>query len=299
MKKRLLSIVMLIVFAAVVFAGCAQPAPAQSSPATSETPSASVAPSESAAPSPSPSESKAPTMIDTIKAKGQLILGTEAQYAPYEYHKVTDGKDEIKGMDIDIAKEIAKELGVELVIKDLPFDSLLTALTGNKIDLIIAGMEPREDRKKSVDFSDIYYNAEQGILVRAEDESKYTTIESLAGKKVGAQLGSTQESILKSQLKDSKPVVMEKVPDLVLSLSTKKVDGVICEAPVASNYVKNYPNLKLSQIKVVSETPGSAIAVNKGNPEFLALINSVIKKLNDAGKIAEFFAAADEDSSVK
>ena len=80
-----------------------------------------------------------------------ITLGTSADYPPYEFHQVVNGKDTIVGFDIDIAKDIAADMGAELVIKDLPFDSLLNELSSGRIDLVISGLSPTEERKKAVD----------------------------------------------------------------------------------------------------------------------------------------------------
>ncbi|WKL02385.1 transporter substrate-binding domain-containing protein [Paenibacillus amylolyticus] len=95
----------------------------------------------------------------------KLVLGTSADFAPYEFHKVINGKDEIVGFDIEIAKEIAKDLGAELVIEDMGFDGLLPSLQSGRVDLVISGMTPTDERKKSIDFSDTYYKSKQVIMV--------------------------------------------------------------------------------------------------------------------------------------
>lgn len=290
MKKRLVALALIVVFAAAVFAGCAAAPQPSVSPSASE--SVSAAPSESATPSASEASSAPATMLDKIKAKGELVVGTSADYPPYEFVDTTDGKNDFVGMDMSIAAEIAKELGVKLTVNNIGFDGLLPALASGKIDIVIAGMSPTDERKQSFDFSEIYYLAQQGVLVRTEDVEKYTTIDSLKGKSVGAQTGTIQADILAEQLKDSKPVLLQKVPDLILSLKSKKTEAMICELPVAENYVKQNPDLTVSKIAVEDDTGGSAIAVNKGNQEFIDFLNGVIKKLMDGGKISEFYAAA-------
>lgn len=99
------------------------------------------------------------TALDKIKESGKLVVGTSADYPPYEFHATVDGKDEIKGFDIDIAQAVADDLGVKLEIKDMDFDGLLVALQGDKVDMVFAGMTPTEERKQNADFSDIYYTA--------------------------------------------------------------------------------------------------------------------------------------------
>ena len=94
--------------------------------------------------------------LEKIKESGKLVIGMSADYAPYEFHKVIDGKDEIVGFDVDIANEIAKSLGVELEITEMDFGMLIAALQTGKIDMIVSGMSPNDERRENVDFSDIY-----------------------------------------------------------------------------------------------------------------------------------------------
>src|SRR6056297_1278298 len=117
------------------------------------------------------------TKLEKIKEEGKIVLGTAADYPPYEFHKQIDGEDHIVGFDIEIAKEVAKDLGVELEIKDMKFDGLLAALVADNIDFIVAGMVPKPERKEVVDFSIPYYQAEQKMLIKAEDADKLKTPE--------------------------------------------------------------------------------------------------------------------------
>ena len=90
------------------------------------------------------------TALDATKSKGKLVVGTSADYPPYEFHKQVDGKDQIVGFDIDIAKEVAKDLGVELEVDDMSFDGLLVALQAGKVDMVFAGMTPTDERKHGI-----------------------------------------------------------------------------------------------------------------------------------------------------
>ena len=95
--------------------------------------------------------------LETIKEKGKVVVGMSADYAPYEFHAMIDGKDKVVGFDVNLANEIAKDMGVKLEIKEMEFDPLIGALKAGQIDMIISGMNPDEKRKKQIDFSDIYY----------------------------------------------------------------------------------------------------------------------------------------------
>lgn len=238
--------------------------------------------------------SKTGETMNKVKKAGKIIVGTSADYAPYEFHAMIDGKDTIVGFDIEIAKEIAKDLGVELEIQDIGFDGLLQALNTNKVDFVIAGMTPNDERRKAVDFTKIYYMAKQGVMIRAEDKDKIKTIDDLKGKKVGAQLATIQEDIVKEQMKDSKPVLLGKIPDLVLELKNKKVDAIVVELPVANGYVKNNSDLVISDIKVEEDEGGSAIAVRKGNQDLVDAMNKTIDRLMKDGSIDRFVAQANE-----
>jgi polar amino acid transport system substrate-binding protein len=113
------------------------------------------------------------SQLEKIKESGQLVLGTAADYPPYEFHMMVEGKDKIVGFDIMIAEKIAEELGVELVIKDMAFDGLIAALQGGKIDIIIAGMSATPEREEAVDFSNQYYYEQQMLLVRGDMTDKH------------------------------------------------------------------------------------------------------------------------------
>jgi ABC-type amino acid transport substrate-binding protein len=237
-------------------------------------------------------EAKAETKLDQIKKAGKIVVGTSADYPPYEFHKSIDGKDTIVGFDIAIAEEIAKDLGVKLEIQDMKFDGLLAALETGNVDFVIAGMTPDEERKKSVDFTKIYYMAQQGVMIRAEDKDKYTDIESFNGKRVGAQKGAIQETIAKEQITGAQVVALGKIPDLVMELKNKKVEALVVELPVASSYVEKHKDLVISNIKVEDDTGGSAIAVKKGNTDLVEVMNKTLDRLMADGSIDKFVAEA-------
>ncbi|MCY6485272.1 transporter substrate-binding domain-containing protein [Clostridium aestuarii] len=232
--------------------------------------------------------------IDKIKKDGKLVLGTCADYPPYEFHKMNDGKDEIIGFDIEIAKEMAKDLGVELEIKDMDFDGLIPSLKTAKVDIIISGMTPTPERAKEVDFSKIYYKAVQNVMIRNEDKEAYKSLEDLTGKKLGAQTSSIQEKIAKEQIKDSNVTSLGKVTELVLSLKTKKVDAIVVEGPVAQAYAEKNDDIMVSDMPVGNPADGSAIAIQKGNEDLVEVVNKTIDRLVSENKINEFVAKANE-----
>ena len=236
-------------------------------------------------------EQKVATKLDQIKEKGKIVLGTAADYPPYEFHKEINGKDEIIGFDIEIAKAIAKDLGVELEIKDMKFDGLLAALVTDDIDLVIAGMVPKEERKQSVDFSIPYYQAEQKLLIKASAAEKIKTIVDLKGLKIGAQKSTVQEDIAKTKIEAAEVKSISKITDLVLELKNDKIDGIVLVAPVAVAYAKQNTDLIVADISFGKED-GVAVAVNKGKADLLTEVNKTLDKLIKEGAIDKFIEDA-------
>ena len=241
------------------------------------------------------SDNNSTDLLETIQEKGKLVVGMSADYAPYEFHYIDEnGKDVIGGFDVDIANEIADAIGVELVIQEMDFDALVSALPAGKVDVVISGMNPTEERAKVVDFSDIYYNSQHGILVRTEDADKYKTFAELEGAKVGAQLGSTQEQIAKAEIPNADLQLLANVNNLILELKSGKVDAIVMEKPVAEMAVKNNPDLTVGEPTYEEKTGGNAVGVAKNNPELLAKINEVINELNESGKMDDYILKANE-----
>lgn len=234
-------------------------------------------------------------LLEKIQKNGKLVVGMSADYAPYEFHYIDEnGKDVIGGFDVDIANEIANKIGVDLVIQEMDFDALVSALPAGKVDLVISGMNPTEERAKVVDFSEVYYNSKHGILVRAEDADKYQTFADLEGAKVGVQLGSTQEKIAKTEISNVNLQQLSNINNLILELKAGKVDAIVMEKPVAEMAVKSNPELAVGKPIYEEQTGGNAVGIAKNNPQLLAKVNEVITELNESGKMDEYIAKANE-----
>ncbi|HWR62278.1 MAG TPA: transporter substrate-binding domain-containing protein [Clostridia bacterium] len=278
--KIYVSIMMILVMVFALSACAAKTAEAK--PAEEQAAAADQKPAE---------EQKAAEKIAELKEKGKIVLGTSADYPPYEFHKEIDGKDNIVGFDIDIAKAIAADLGVELEIKDMKFEGLLAALVAEDIDFIVAGMVPTEERKQSVDFSISYYQAEQKMLVKAENADKVKTVEDLKGKVIGAQKSTIQEEIANTKIEASEVKALSKITDLVLELQNDKVFGVVLVGPVADAYAKQNPAVAVPELSFGRED-GVAVAVNKGNEDLVEAINTTLDKLMKDGSVDKFIGEA-------
>lgn len=282
MKKNIKKVISIMMMLVMIFALAACAAKTSTEAAPTATPALEQKPAE---------EQKAAGKLDEIKAKGKIVLGTSADYPPYEFHKEINGKDNIVGFDMDIAKAIAADLGVELEIKDMKFDGLLAALVADDIDFIVAGMVPTDERKQSVDFSNTYYQAEQKMLVKAENVDKVKTVDDLKGKVIGAQKSTIQEEIANKKIEASEVKALSKITDLVLELQNDKVYGVVLVGPVADAYAKQNPAVAVPALSFGQED-GVAIAINKGNEDLVTAINTTLDKLVKDGSIDKFIGDA-------
>ena len=221
------------------------------------------------------------TSLEDIKKSGKLVVGLSADYPPYEFTAKVDGKTEYVGIDIEIAKKLAKDLGVKLEIKNMSFDSLLVALETNKVDAIISAMNPTPERKASVDFSDIYYSGKQYIVINKKDASKYKNLADFKGQTVGAQNGSLQYNLVKDQMPGTTVKGLSKVNNLVLALQSGKINGIAMEEPTAKAYVANNNQLLAFDpgFSVSSDQTGSAIAFRKNSPALVAAANKTLAQI--------------------
>ncbi|MEG0752051.1 MAG: transporter substrate-binding domain-containing protein [Oscillospiraceae bacterium] len=231
--------------------------------------------------------------LDQIKSAGKLVVGTSADFAPYEFHVVKDGKDTIVGFDMSLAKAIADDLGVTLEIKDISFDSILLDLASGSIDLGIAGFSPDAKRKETVDFSELYYEGGQSLVIAKANADKYKTYADFKGLQVGAQTGSIQADLLTANTPDAQAVLLQKVPDIILELLSGKIEGAFIETIVLKSYQKNYPEL-MELCPVEYENEGSAVAIAKGNDDLMEAVNAVVAKVVESGKMGEWVAEAQD-----
>ncbi|ASS76197.1 ABC transporter substrate-binding protein [Tumebacillus algifaecis] len=211
--------------------------------------------------------------------KKKIVMGTSADYPPYEYHDTSKG-GEVVGFDVDIAKSIADQLGYTLEVKDMDFNGLIPALQAGTVDFVMAGMTPTEERKQSVDFSDIYFEAKNTIV--AKKGSKLATPESLSGKKVAVQLGSIQESAAKD-MPGLNIVPLNKTGEIIQEIKAGRVDAAIIEDTVAKGFIEANKDLEFNMIPKTEEA-GSAIAFPK-NSDKTADFNKALKAMKDSGQI--------------
>ncbi|HDG9328265.1 TPA: ABC transporter permease subunit [Staphylococcus aureus] len=230
---------------------------------------------------------------EKIKERGELRVGLSADYAPMEFEHTVNGKTEYAGVDIDLAKKIAKDNNLKLKIVNMSFDSLLGALKTGKIDIIISGMTSTPERKKQVDFSDSYMMTKNIMLVKKDKVNEYKDIKDFNNKKVGAQKGTEQEKIAQTEIENASITSLSRLPDVILALKSGKVEGAVVEKPVAEAYLKQNPKLGISNVKFNEEEKDTVIAVPKDSPKLLSQINKTIKEVKDKGLIDKYMTNAE------
>lgn len=221
-----------------------------------------------------------------------LVMYTNAEFAPFEYFE----GEEIVGVDVDIAKAIAEDLGKELTVKHTDFDSLLPSLVTGKADFVAAGMTINPEREDEVDFSIPYVESIQNIISAKDDELK--SMEDLKGKKIGVQRGTTGDiSVTDAIDKEDGDLYgsgaeiktysspLEASQDLIVG----RIDAVVIDKLTAEEIVKNNSD-KLQTVEFGEISEHYGIAVEKGNTELLDSINKTLEKLIDEGKIEEFIS---------
>lgn len=222
--------------------------------------------------------------LDEIKEEGKIVMATNAEFEPFEYKD----DDKIVGIDVDIAQAIADELGVDLEISDIAFESTIPALQAGKADFIAAGMSVTEDRKKNVDFTDPYFNASQAILVAKDSDIKGKA--DLEGKTVGVQTGTTGDSYCTdedgtSEVKVGEVKRYEKGMDACSDLMAGRIDAVVIDNFVAEKLASKNPD-KIVKLDEALTEEEYAMALPKDS-ELTAKFNEILKELTDSGKLDE------------
>ena len=274
MKKKFAALALAAAMAASLTACSSKPAET-----TAETSTETEAVSAGAETEAAESEEAGDAAAEGAFAGKKLIMATNAEFPPYEYH---DGND-IVGIDVDIARAICEEIGAELEITDLAFDSIIPEIQADKADFGAAGLTVTEDRLTQVDFSDSYATGVQSVIVTADSE--VASLDDLSGKLIGVQQGTTGDIFSTDDFGDSSVQRFPKGADAVQSLVTGKIDAVIIDNKPAQVFVEENEGLKILETPYAEEE--YAIAVKKGNTELLDAINASIASLKESGKLDE------------
>lgn len=280
--KKLMSLALGAMMMLSLLTGCGSKtedsAPADSTPAE-ETPAEPAA---------------AASLLEKVKTSGKLVVGTEAQYAPYEFK---DLNANFAGCDMWLAQQIADHLGVELEVVDMSFDGIIPAVKSGQVDLGIAAFTKTPERAEEIDFSDLYETSAQLLIVKAGNADTYSTKESLVGLKVGAQKGTIQSQLIQSALPESELFELEKYPALALEVQNGNIAGLVVDQAVGEALVATSNGaLEVSNFTFTAEEAsfGKSVVIAKGNEDLVAVVNEVINKVIADGSYQKAYDEAVE-----
>lgn len=235
-----------------------------------------------AAPAENASAAEAAEATGMTVVEGTLTMATNAYFPPYEYYEGS----EIVGIDAEIAQAVADKLGLTLVIEDMEFDSIITAVQSGKADMGLAGMTVTEDRLKNVNFSDTYATGIQSVIVK--EDSGIASLDDLSGKLIGVQLGTTGDIYATDDFGADFVEQYNKGNDAVMALVSGKIDAVIIDNEPAKNYVAANEGLVILDTEYAVED--YAAAINKDNTALVEAVNGALAELKADGTLDAIIA---------
>lgn len=222
---------------------------------------------------------------DGLVSGGELTVCSDTPYEPFEF----EGDDgEQTGYDIELLRAIADDAGLDLEVADLPFDGILGSLAAGQCDVVASAVTITEERAQQVDFSDPYFDADQSLLVRAEDEGTYATLADLAGQRIGVQSGTTGAEYAQANAPDGATIVdYEDSDGLFAALTSGEIAAVLQDFPVNAYRATQDDRFAVTETFPTGEQYGFAIA--KGNASILDFVNDGLARLHEDGRFDEIY----------
>ena len=215
----------------------------------------------------------------TTITDGTLLIGTDAPYPPFEIGTPNDS--DFSGYDVDLGKDLAERLGLTPQFQDTSFDTIFRNTAAGQFDIAIAASTITPGRQKTVNFSDPYYEAQQGLVV--PEDSDIDGPEDLGGLIVAAQDATTGETYANEETDAAEVRGFPEGPDAISAVVTGQADASIVDEPVSADAVEKTPGIKVAATIPTNELYG--IAISKENPELLAAVNSALQEMKDDGTI--------------
>jgi polar amino acid transport system substrate-binding protein len=232
--------------------------------------------------------------LEQIKDSGKLVMYTNAEFPPYEF--LGDG-GQISGVDVEIGRAIAEKLGVELVVENAEFDSIVASISSGKGDIALTGLTVTAERKEEIDFSVPYVDSVQYLIL--PEGSEVAVMEDLENKSIGAQTGTTGEMLVQSEitegvLKDLNVSLVQykSAPTAMQDLISGRLEAIVIDELVALQIAQQNSGYLAIPFVYAEGTPVTeqfAAGIAKGNEDFLAVVDEVVLELLESGKIDEWF----------
>lgn len=225
------------------------------------------------------SSQEASPQADGKKSDKELVVVTNATFPPFESVDTSSGEKKYVGLDIDIANQIASNLGVTMTINDIAFSGLIGSLMDGRADVVVSAMSPTEERKKNVDFSDSYFSPRNAIL--APKGSNFSALDQLGGKKIAVVFGTTYEKDAKA-IQGANVVSLDNSTAVIQELNNKRVDAAFIDGSQAAVFLKKYPELEMHLLPATDDT--FAFAFPKGS-KWVEPFNKELKKMKENGEL--------------
>ena len=221
--------------------------------------------------------------LEEIVKRGELRVGFEAGYLPFE---MADKKGRFIGFDIDVAKEMAKAMGVKLNLVNTAWDGIIPALVTKKFDIIISGMTITQERNLKINFADPYIIVGQTILLNKKHEGKVTSYKDLNDPQytLTSKLGTTGEQAIKRMIPKATYKSFEVESEAALEVLTGKADATIYDLPFCATFMAQQGAGKLIFLDTPFTFEPLAWAVRKGDPDFLNWLNNFLRQLKNDGR---------------
>ena len=227
--------------------------------------------------------------LEKIKADGVLTVALSPDFSPMEFvDSSKTGQEQYVGFDITLAKYIAENLGVELVIEPMGFDASQTAVYTGSVPMSISGYSWTEERAQNYELSDYYYAGEnetrQALLIKKENADKYASPEDLAGQDVGAQNASLQMQLVTEQLTGANPISIGDITVGVMELKSGNIEALAVAYGNAEMIVDANPDLVICtwEFDVKAEYSANVIMMQKGETELLDAVNAILAQAKEA-----------------
>jgi polar amino acid transport system substrate-binding protein len=218
--------------------------------------------------------------LETI-TEGQLRVGSDIPYAPFEFGREPD----YEGFDVDVVNEIAKRLDLEARFVKTPFDPIFRNLAQGRFDMVASATTITPERERTVAFSDPYFPADQSLMVKRGSDIK--TVDDLAGKTVGAQLGTTGAEYARSKADAETVRTYDLIDDAFNALQSDQVDAVINDFPVSKYAERSKRDLVVVQTIQTDENYGFGFA--KESTELRRRVNEALQEMKDDDTYTEIY----------
>jgi len=233
------------------------------------------------------------SVLDKIKKDGKVLVGTSADYPPYEFVDSTGKKT---GFDIELMEEIGKRMGVKVEWVDMPFDSLIAAVKEAKIDVSISCFNYDEERAKEVGFSKAYFNSEDSFIANKDFTGKIEKPEDVAAYKLGVQSGTTQDTWIKENLIDKNLIkeenvqLYERVDQAALDLAAGRIDILMADYVPAKALLKANPGFQMLLHEAIASAGPLNIVLPLNDEKVKTEIDKAIDTLQTEGVIDQLAA---------